>query len=227
MKLIYCIEDDNSTSEILICALKTVNYEVSNFTDNQCLMEKLKHTIPDLILLGTMAHEEDGTALLQNLKCDEQYINIPVIILSAASSEKVKVRFLDMGADDVLTRPYGMLELIARVNAVLRCSRKTAAEQRQIEWNGIFLDYSKRIIKYENNLVGLSYKEYELFYYLIINKGKVISRDKMINKIWESNKGKKRAVNMYISSIRHKLSEAGCHDIIKTVRSAGFKIDDA
>jgi two-component system alkaline phosphatase synthesis response regulator PhoP len=191
-------------------------------------MEKLKYTIPDLILLGTMSHETYETAILHNLKRDERCKNIPVIILSTVSSEEVKVKFLDMGADDVITKPYGMLELIARVNAVLRCSRKTAAEQRLIEWNGIFLDYSKRVIRYENNYLGLNYKEYELFYYLIMNKGIVLSRDNMINKIWGSNyKGKKRAVNMYISSIRHKLSEAGCHDIIKTVRSAGFKIEDA
>lgn len=227
MKLIYCVEDDNSLRELLTCALKTVNYEVSGIPDNQGLMEKLKKSVPDLILLDIMLHEEDGTDLLQNLKQDERYMNIPVIILADASSEEVKVKFLDLGADDVIAKPFSMLELIARINTVLRIIMKVVAEQSHMEWKGIFLDYNKREIRYENNYVNLSCKEFDLFYYLVMNKDVVLSRDKMINKVWGCNyKGKKRAVNMYISSIRNKLSEVGCHDVIKTVRSAGFKIED-
>ncbi|WP_019227943.1 response regulator transcription factor [Sedimentibacter sp. B4] len=227
MKLIYCVEDDNSLRELLTCALKTVNYEVSSISDYQVLKEKLKKSVPDLILLDIMLHEEDGTAILQTLKNDKRYMDIPVIILVAASSVEVKVKLLDLGADDVVTKPFGMLELIARLNAVLRIVMKTAAGQKHMECNGIFLDYNKREIRYESNYVSLSNKEFELFYYLVMNKGIVLSRDKMIDKIWGCNyKGEKRAVNMYISSIRRKLGEAGCHDIIKTVRSAGFIIED-
>ncbi len=226
MKLIYCVEDDNSLRELMICALKTVNYEVLGFSYNHSIAEKLENSVPDLILLDIMLNKEDGTVILQTLKNDERNRNIPVIIITAASTEEIKVKFLELGADDVITKPFGMLELIARVNAVLRVARRIASEQRHIEWNGIFLDYNKREIRYENNHVNLNYKEFELFFYLVMNKGLVIPRDKMINKVWGGNyHGNKRAVNMCISSIRHKLGDAGCNDIIKTVRRAGFKIE--
>jgi len=227
MKLIYCVEDDYRTRELLICALKTINYEVSGFSDNQSFMEKLNNSIPDLILLDIMLQDEDGINVLQNLKNDIRFSNIPVIMLSALSTEKVIVKCLDLGADDFIKKPFGMLELIARVNAVLRGSNKAGTEKEQVAVNGVVLDYKKRNVRYKNNYVDLNYKEFELFYYLITNKGLILSRDKIINKVWCSKYNeKKRTVNIYVSAIRRKFEEVGCPDIIKTVRSAGFKIED-
>lgn len=227
MKLIYCVEGDYSTRELLICALKTVNYNVSGFSDNQRFMENLNKSVPDLILLDIMLPGEDGINILQNLKRDVRFKNIPVIMLSDISTEKIIVKCLDFGADDFIKKPFGMLELIARVNAVLRSSNTVGTDKEQFAVNGVVLDYKKRRVRYENNYVDLSYKEFELFYYLITNKGLVLSRDKIINKIWGSKyKEKRRTVSTYVSSIRRKFEDVGCPDIIKTVRSAGFKIED-
>ncbi len=227
MKLIYCVEDDYSTRELLICALKTVNYKVSGFSDNQHFMEKLNNSIPDMVLLDIMIQGDDGINILQNLKKDVRFKNMPVIVLSSLSTEKVIVKCLDLGADDFIKKPFDMLELIARVNAVLRRSNVAGTDKEQVVVNGVILDYKKRKVRYKNSYVDLNYKEFELFYYLIMNKGLVLSRDKIINKVWGPKyKEKERTVNTYVSAIRRKFEDVGCTDIIKTIRSAGFKIED-
>jgi two-component system alkaline phosphatase synthesis response regulator PhoP len=227
MKLIYCVEDDYITREFLICALKTVNYEVSGFLDNQLFMEKLNNLVPDLILLNTVIEGEDGISILHNLKVDARYKNIPVIMLSETTSEEIIVKCLNLGADDFIKKPFSVLELIARVNAVLRCSKLTDIEKDQVEVNGIVLDYKRRKVRYENNYVDLNYNEFELFNCLIRNNGLVLSKDKIINEIWGSrDKKNKRTLNMYVRAIRRKFEDVGYHNIIKTVRSAGFKIEE-
>lgn len=227
MKIIYCVEDDYSTRELLICALETVNYKVLGFSNNQRFMEKLNNSIPDMILLDIMFQGEDSTNILKNLKEDVRFKNIPVIILSALSTEKVIVKCFDLGADDFIKKPFGMLELISRVKAILRRTSIAGTENGRVAVNEVVLDYKNRKAKYKNSNVDLNYKEFELLYYLITNKGLVLSRDEIIHNIWDPKyKEKKRTVNAYVSSIRRKFKALGCTDIIKTVRSAGFKIED-
>lgn len=227
MKLIYCVEDDLSIRELIACALNTADFEVVGFEEFQELLEALKKRLPDLILLDIMVPKTDGFSMLKYIKQDLSYKNIPVIMLTAKSMEIDKVKCLEGGADDYITKPFGVLELIARIKAVLRRSSSSADEHEAIKFNKLVLDYSRRTLKYENIPVDLTYKEFELLNYLIINKGIVLSRDKILQKVWGFDyEGETRTVDMHIKTIRQKLESLGCPNYIKTVRGAGYKLEE-
>lgn len=229
MKLIYCVEDDLGIRELITCALNTADFEVKGFEDYQELSLALKKKLPDLILLDIMLPNTDGLTILKILKDDANYKDIPVIMLTAKSMEIDTVKGLERGADDYITKPFGVLELIARIKAVLRRSSNSKKEEQDIvELNGLSLDYSRRSVVYENKEIDLTYKEFELLYYLMVNKGIVLSRDKILQKIWGYDfEGETRTVDMHIKTIRQKLEASSCPNYIKTVRSAGYKFEDA
>jgi two-component system alkaline phosphatase synthesis response regulator PhoP len=229
MKLIYCVEDDLGIRELIICALNTADFEVKGFEDYQEFSVALKKKLPDLILLDIMLPNTDGLTILKILKDDANYKDIPVIMLTAKSMEIDTVKGLERGADDYITKPFGVLELIARIKAVLRRSSNSKREEQDIvELNGLSLDYSRRSVIYENKEIDLTYKEFELLYYLMVNKGIVLSRDKILQKIWGYDfEGETRTVDMHIKTIRQKLEASSCPNYIKTVRSAGYKFEDA
>lgn len=227
MKLIYCVEDDSGIRELITLALNTADFEVIGFEDSQGFFVELKKKVPDLILLDLMLPKIDGMTILKELKKDINYSDIPVIILTAKSMELDKVKGLESGADDFITKPFGILELLARVKAVLRRSTKKLSEDETIGFKEIVLDYNKRTVQYNNNQVSLTYKEFELLHYLMLNKGIVLSRDKILQEIWGFDyEGETRTVDMHIKTIRQKLDAVGCPNYIVTVRSAGYKLEE-
>lgn len=227
MKLIYCIEDDAGIRELITLALSTADFEVAGFEEAQNLYAEIKKKIPDLIILDLMLPKTDGMTILKELKKDSDYKDIPVIILTAKSMELDKVKGLESGADDFITKPFGVLELLARVKAVLRRSGKKDLEDSIMEHNGLVLDYNKRTLSYEGKSVSLTYKEFELLHYLMLNKGIVLTRDKILQEIWGYDyEGETRTVDMHIKTIRQKLDLAGCPNFISTVRSAGYKLEE-
>lgn len=227
MKLIYCVEDDARIRELIMLALSTADFEILGFEEAEGFYAQLKKQVPDLILLDLMLPKTDGMTILKELKRNSVYSDIPVIILTAKSMELDKVKGLESGADDFITKPFGVLELLARVKAVLRRSGKKAPEEDVLEYNGLSLDYNKRTVYYNNNAVALTYKEFELLHYLMLNKGIVLSRDKMLSEIWGYDyEGETRTVDMHIKTIRQKLEAACCPNYIVTVRSAGYKLEE-
>lgn len=227
MKLIYCVEDDPGIRELISCTLNTADFKVIGFEESQGFLLELKKKTPDLILLDIMLPKIDGMTILRKLKHDSLYCDIPVIMLTAKSMEIDKVNGLESGADDFITKPFGVLELIARVKAVLRRSGKNQEERKILEFKGLILDYDKRDISYDNNPIMLTYKEFELLFYLMLNKGIVFSREKILQKIWGYDyEGETRTVDMHIKTIRQKIELSGCPNYIKTVRSAGYKFEE-
>lgn len=227
MKLIYCVEDDAGIRELITLVLSTADFEVKAFEGSESFFAQLKKKIPDLILLDLMLPKTDGMAIIKELKKDTVYSDIPVIILTAKSMELDKVKGLESGADDFITKPFGVLELLARVKAVLRRSSKKETEDIVKEYKGLVLDYIKRTIFYNSNPVALTYKEFELLHYLMLNKGIVLSRDKILQEIWGYDyEGETRTVDMHIKTIRQKLDAADCPNYIVTVRSAGYKFEE-
>lgn len=228
MNLIYCIEDEAGIRELITLALSTADFEVVGFEEAQEFYAELKTRIPDLILLDLMLPRIDGMSILKQLKKEANYKDIPIIILTAKSMELDKVKGLESGADDFITKPFGVLELLARVKAVLRRSTKKTENDEVVEYKNIILDYSKRTILYNNTHVSLTYKEFELLHYLMLNKGIVLSRDKILQEIWGFDyEGETRTVDMHIKTIRQKLEAAGCPNYIVTVRSAGYKLEES
>lgn len=228
MKLIYCVEDDAGIRELITLALSTADFEVVGFEESQEFYSELKKRIPDLIILDLMLPKIDGMSILRSLKKEKGYSDIPVIILTAKSLELDKVKGLESGADDFITKPFGVLELLARVKAVLRRSVKKTSDDDVIVYNELVLDYNKRTVLCNSNQVSLTYKEFELLHYLMLNKGLVLSRDKILQEIWGYDyEGETRTVDMHIKTIRQKLEAAGCPNYIITVRSAGYKLEES
>jgi len=218
MKLIYCVEDDAGIRELITLALSTADFEVVGFEESQEFYSELKKRIPDLIILDLMLPKIDGMSILRSLKKEKGYSDIPVIILTAKSLELDKVKGLESGAD----------ELLARVKAVLRRSVKKTSDDEVIVYNELVLDYNKRTVLCNSNQVSLTYKEFELLHYLMLNKGLVLSRDKILQEIWGYDyEGETRTVDMHIKTIRQKLEAAGCPNYIITVRSAGYKLEES
>ena len=229
MKLIYCVEDDPGIRELISCTLNTADFEVIGFEEPQGFFVELKKKLPDLILLDIMLPIMDGMAILKKLKQDSLYVDVPVIMLTAKSMEIDKVKGLEAGADDFITKPFGVLELIARVKAVLRRSSNKIEEQNKsiIEYKGLVLNNDKRDVNFENNHIVLTYKEFELLFYLMLNKGIVLSREKILQNVWGYDyEGESRTVDMHIKTIRQKIESSGCPNYIKTVRSAGYKFEE-
>ena len=230
MKLIYCVEDDSGIRELITLALSTADFEVLGFEDANSFYANLSKKKPDLILLDLMLPKVDGMTILRELKKQSSYEDIPVIILTARSMELDKVKGLESGADDFITKPFGVLELLARVKSVLRRSGKKTDDNvnNVIEYNGLVLDYQKRTLSYKGNMVALTFKEFELLHYLMMNNGIVLSRDKILQEIWGYDyEGETRTVDMHVKTIRQKLDAAGCPSFILTVRSAGYKLEES
>lgn len=223
MALIYIVEDDRNISEIESYALKNAGYETKEFYCAKDFYEGLKEQIPDLFLLDIMLPDKDGLQIVKELKLDKKTNMQPIILVTAKTTEIDKVKGLDIGADDYMTKPFGVMELISRVKALLRRTTN-AQEESQISYGNILVDNDKHAVYVDGNLCELTYKEFELFKYLVINKGIVLSRDKIMNQVWGFDyEGESRTVDMHIKTLRQKLGEAGSH--IKTVRNVGYMVE--
>lgn len=223
MKQVFIVEDDQNIRELISYALNNNGYKARGFADAKGLYEALeKEGPPILFLLDIMLDGEDGYTILETLKNRVETKEIPVIMLTAKTSEYDKVRGLDMGADDYVTKPFGVMELLSRVKAVLR--RYGDSEERSVlVHNEIEMDPQKRQTLVNGNEVQLTYKEFELLYYLMNNLDVVLSRDRIMNEIWGYEyAGETRTVDVHIRSLRQKLGDAGKY--IKTVRNVGYKL---
>lgn len=223
MKQVFIVEDDQNIRELISYALNNNGYKARGFADAKGLYEALeKEEPPILFLLDIMLDGEDGYTILGTLKNRVETKEIPVIMLTAKTSEYDKVRGLDMGADDYITKPFGVMELLSRVKAVLR--RYGDSEERSVlVHNEIEMDPQKRQTLVNGNEVQLTYKEFELLYYLKNNLDVVLSRDRIMNEIWGYEyAGETRTVDVHIRSLRQKLGDAGKY--IKTVRNVGYKL---
>ncbi len=225
MSIIYCVEDDDGIRELVSCALKSGGYEVRSFADAKSFYNKLNTELPSLVLLDVMLPDEDGFSILNRLKNSERLSNLPVIMLTAKTSELDKVSGLEAGADDYITKPFGVMELLSRIKAVLRRTNSQDYDSEVIIIDNLKLDSARRIVKYQDKEVSLTYKEFELLMYLMKHKSVVVDRDKLMSKVWGYDfGGETRTVDMHIKTLRHKLENAGCNDLIKTVRGVGYKI---
>ena len=223
MATIYIVEDDINIREIERYALKNSGYEVEEFEGSASFFKRLEKNIPSLILLDIMLPDEDGLEIVAKLRRRPETKKLPIIMVTAKSTEIDKVKGLDVGADDYLTKPFGVMELISRVKALLRRTTN-AQEESQISYGNILVDNDKHAVYVDGKLCELTYKEFELLKYLVINKGIVLSRDKIMNQVWGFDyEGESRTVDMHIKTLRQKLGEAGSH--IKTVRNVGYMVE--
>lgn len=223
--MIYVVEDDLDIREMECYALRTGGFEVAAFERAEELYAAVTAELPQLILLDIMLPGEDGLSILRNLREREDTADIPVIMVTAKTTEIDKVRGLDSGADDYLTKPFGIMELVSRVKALLRRSEKQAEKHELLILGGITVDCDKHAVTCDGEPVELTYKEYELLCCLMNNKGVVMTRDKLISTVWGYDfAGETRTVDMHIKTLRQKLGEHG-RSII-TVRNVGYRMGD-
>ena len=226
--LIYIVEDDRNIREIVSFALKNSGYEIREFETAKQFFAGMAAAIPQLVLLDIMLPEEDGLSILQKIRQNRETARVPVIMVTAKSSEMDKVRGLDYGADDYITKPFGVLELISRVKALLRRAQATKETNGQtrscIELGSVILDDDRYLVTVSGEPCDLTYKEFELLRYLMQNNGIVLSRSRIMERVWgEDYEGETRTVDMHIKTLRQKLKVAG--GMIKTVRNVGYMME--
>ena len=222
MALIYIVEDDGNILEIESYALENSGYSVKGFEHAQAFYEALREQLPDLVLLDIMLPEEDGISVLRQLRADQKTAALPVIMVTAKTSEIDIVRGLDLGADDYISKPFGILELLSRVKAVLRRTR-TAPQTEILEFGEIRLEPERRLCLVDGKPAELTYKEYELLLCLLRNAGIVMKRDVLMERIWGVDfEGESRTLDMHIKTLRQKLGEAS--RFIQTVRNVGYTL---
>lgn len=225
MEKIFIVEDDENIRELVIYALKSSGFEALGFENGNDFFQYLKNNnLPTLVLLDIMLPGEDGLSILKKIRQSNN--TVPVIMLTAKGSEFDKVTGLDAGADDYITKPFGILELISRINAVLRRTGDSSVKDKnKLSYKNISLDNEKHIVTVNNEKVPLTLKEYDLLQYLLINTDIVISRDRILDEVWGYNfEGESRTVDMHIKTLRQKLKDAG--ENIKTIRGVGYKIGE-
>lgn len=223
MATIYIVEDDVNIREIERYALKNSGYEVEEFESGAQLFARMKKALPSLLLLDIMLPDEDGLEILSQIRSQKDTAGIPIIMVTAKTSELDKVKGLDLGADDYITKPFGVMELISRVKALLRRTQSAALETRLCHGD-ITVDNDKHAVFLGDKPCELTFKEFELLKYLMINKGIVLSRDKIMDQVWGFEyEGESRTVDMHIKTLRQKLGASG--SCIKTVRNVGYMIE--
>ncbi|MCR5809534.1 MAG: response regulator transcription factor [Clostridiales bacterium] len=223
--MIYIVEDDLDIRELESYALRSSGFEVTACASGAELFETIVwDPAPQLILLDIMLPGEDGLALLARLRENPATSEAPIMMVTAKSSEIDKVRGLDQGADDYLTKPFGVMELVSRVKALLRRSAPRDPAHEKLVCGGIVMDCDKRSVTCDGQEIELTFKEYELLYALMSGKGTVQSREKLINTVWGYDfAGETRTVDMHVKTLRQKLGENGRNII--TVRNVGYRMD--
>ena len=222
--MIWCVEDDPSIREIEVYALNSTGLEARGFADGGEFWEALETERPDLVLLDVMLPGEDGVEILKRLRSDERYREIPVIMATAKGTEFDKVQSLDLGADDYITKPFGMMEMVSRVKAVLRRSQpKQAAPLLKLK--GLTLDENQHTVTIDDQRVVLTYKEYELLRLFLSHPGMAFSREQLLQTVWNTEYAvETRTVDMHIRTLRQKLGEYGRY--IETIRGVGYRLED-
>lgn len=221
MALIYVVEDDKNIQEIETFALTNVGYRVEGFLSAGEFYEALNREIPNLILMDIMLPDEDGLSIVKKLRLRQDTVTVPVIMVTAKTTEIDKVKGLDIGADDYMTKPFGVMELISRVKAILRRSAKPEEKEKVLRLGNIVLDREKHAVFVNDTPCELTYKEYELLKLLMVNAGIVTTREVILERIWGIDfEGESRTLDMHIKTLRQKLKDEG--SLIKTVRNVGY-----
>ncbi len=221
--MIYLVEDDDSIRELVLYTLHTTGFEAEGFRNAADFWQALEKELPQLVLLDIMLPDEDGLHILKRLRAGAETVDLPVMMLTAKSSEYDRVVGLDSGADDYMPKPFGMMELVSRVRALLRRAAKPAAEDKLFTAGSLAVDVKRRAVTVDGEPVILTYKEFELLCYLLENRGVVLSRDQILTKIWDYNySGETRTVDVHIRTLRQKLGDAGA--LIETVRGVGYRL---
>ncbi|MDD5802253.1 MAG: response regulator transcription factor [Solobacterium sp.] len=221
--MIFCVEDDRGIRELMTYTLNASGYEALGLKDGKELDEALKSEKPCLITLDIMLPNEDGISILKRLKNDERYHDIPIIMASAKGEEYDKVIGLDLGADDYLAKPFGMMEMVSRIKAVLRRSEVTNKKQ-ELRNGPIYLNNIKHIVTVDGKEIELTLKEYELLLLFMNNIGIVFTREHLLASIWDSNfVGESRTIDVHVGTLRNKLGN--CGSCIKTLRGVGYKME--
>lgn len=220
MTWIYIVEDDTNIREIETFALKNSGYSVADFDCAKDFYKKIAERVPSLILLDIMLPDEDGLTMVKKLRSMPETKKVPIILVTAKTTEIDKVKGLDTGADDYLTKPFGVMELISRVKALLRRSQDMEKE-KNLQLGDIYVDHDKHTVYAGERQCELTFKEYELLKLLMQNGGIVMARDIIMERIWGTDfEGESRTLDMHIKTLRQKLGESGSR--IKTVRNVGY-----
>lgn len=222
--MIYCIEDDNGIRDLIVYTLTASGYEAKGFADSSEFWTAVKQEIPTLILLDVMLPNEDGISILKKIRSDKKTAEVPVIMETAKETEYDKVVALDLGADDYLTKPFGMMEMVSRVRAVLRRTSKEEIKQN-LKLNELEINTSRHIVYVNGKEVYLTLKEYDLLKLFMENIGRAFTRDQLLSSVWGTEYvGETRTVDVHIGTLRTKLGSAG--DYIKTVRGVGYRMEE-
>lgn len=222
MALIYIVEDDESIREIETIALKNSNYIVSAFENAKEFYKKLDELVPDLILLDVMLPDESGYDIVRKLRKRPATQDIPIIMVTAKTTEMDMIKGLDGGSDDYIKKPFSIMELITRVKALLR--RTAKEEPKLLKLDDLVIDHERHVVTVNNEPVDLTYKEYELLRLLMGSQGIVMTREVIMRSVWDTDfEGETRTVDMHIKTLRHKLGDYGSR--IKTVRNVGYVIE--
>lgn len=225
MQTVYIVEDDANIRQLIIYALTSSGYEAEGFESGREFFDALDHRVPGMVLLDIMLPDLNGVEILRRLRSGAKTASLPVMMLTAKGAEYDKVNALDAGADDYMTKPFGVMEMISRVKALFRRAGGQAPAEEVLELGPIRMDLSRRTVTAGGEEVSLTYKEFELLHYLLKNAGLVLSRDRIMQVVWGFDfQGESRTVDMHVKLLRQKLGVAG--DLIRTVRGVGYKLED-
>ena len=223
--MIYCVEDDDDIRELMLYTLRTTGFEAQGFPNSELFWQAMEQVKPDLILLDIMLPGSDGLSSLEELRAKKSSESIPVIMATAKGTEFDKVKGLDMGADDYLVKPFGMMEMISRIKAVLRRTQSHVQEDKTLTIGSISLDVQNYTVKKDNKVIHLTLKEFELFALLMKNPNRVFTRQELLNQVWgEHFVGETRTVDVHIGTLRTKLGDAS--HLVKTIRGVGYRLEE-
>lgn len=229
MALIYCVEDDSDIRDLVLYALKGASYDAKGFDNAEDLYKELKKAVPDLILLDIMLPGENGLTVLSKIRSTPDMATLPIIMMTAKTGEYDIVKGLDAGADDYITKPFGIMELLSRVRSLLRRSHYGKApfggETKTLLYHDIAINDAKHMVTEKGKEITLTLKEFKLLSYLIINKGLVLSRDRIMESVWDTPfETESRTVDMHIKSLRQKIKDCDKH--IQTIRGIGYRLEN-
>ena len=224
--MIYCLEDDDSIRELVIYTLNQTGLTAKGFAVPSAFWKAMEEEQPSLLLLDIMLPEEDGLSILKKLRANPHTEKLPVMMLTAKGTEYDKVVGLDSGADDYMTKPFGMMELVSRVRALMRRTQTTVQKESSgIQIGDLCVDESRHRVTVQGQEVLLTLKEYELLTFLLENRGLVFSRDQILDRIWGYHfDGESRTVDVHIRTLRMKL--VACSNLIETVRGIGYRFSE-
>lgn len=222
--MIYLVEDDSGIRDLMIYALKASGYEAQGFEKSEGFWQAMEHKLPELVILDIMLPGENGLTILQKLRQNSGTYRLPVIMATAKGSEYDRVVGLDMGADDYLSKPFGMMEMVSRVKALLRRTGQSEP-QKLLTLGDLEMNPAEHTVKISGEFIELTLKEYNLLKIFLENKGLVFSREKLLSEVWGAQFiGESRTVDVHVGTLRSKLGKWG--DSIRTVRGVGYRMED-